>query len=91
MIESGDMKKISFLMFSMIIFDVSLFGIDNNGTISDEDFIKQWEQLEQRKLKARTKTTEMKVKTADMQKELETTKQLKKTVDELGKQIGIKD
>lgn len=55
---------------------------DNNKTMTDEEFMKQWQQLEQREKEAKTKTAEMKKNTQALDK-------LEKTVDELGNKLGV--
>ncbi len=55
---------------------------DNNKTMTDEEFMKQWQQLEQREKEAKKKTAEMKKNTQALDK-------LEKTVDELGNKLGV--
>ncbi len=55
---------------------------DNNKTMTDEEFMKQWQQLEQKEKSAKDKTLKSET-------ELNTSKKLGKTLDELGNKLGV--
>lgn len=74
------MNKLLILALLSVFLNARQF--DNNKTMTDEEFMKQWQQLEQREKEAKTKTAEMKKNTQALDK-------LEKTVDELGNKLGI--
>lgn len=74
--------KITKLILSTSLFISSLFAADANKTMTNDEFMKQFMVLEQ-------KEKDAKAKTIQVQKKLEETKKLRKTVDELGKQVGV--
>lgn len=55
---------------------------DANKTMTDDEFMKQFIVLEQKEKSAETRMLKI-------QKKSEETKKLRKTVDELGKQVGV--
>ena len=55
---------------------------DNKKTMTDEEFMKQWQQLEQKEKSAKDKTLKSET-------ELNTSKKLGKTLDELGNKLGV--
>lgn len=57
---------------------------DTNKTMSDEEFMKRFMALEQEE-------KDTKEKTIQVEKKLEETRKLRKTVDELANQLGIKE
>lgn len=69
------MKRV-LLVLCLSILHTNFLYADNNKTISDEEFMKQWEQLEKER-------KEVKDKTEKSKKELEDSKKLGRTLDEL--------
>lgn len=57
---------------------------DKNQTMTDEEFLKQFMALDQEEKDAKAKTVQV-------EKKLEETRKLRKTVDELANQLGIKE
>jgi len=70
------MNKVLQSIIYVAILCTSFLYADNNKTISDEEFMKQWEQLEKERKEVRDKTEKSK-------KELEDSKKLGRTLDEL--------
>ncbi len=78
------MKKVLLSILGVIfLLANSINASDNNKTISDEEFMKQWEQLEKKKKEAIDKTTKTELQLKKSEKELEASKKIGKTLDEL--------
>lgn len=65
------------------IYAETLKSVSKNETISDEEFMKQYEQLEQRKKEAKNKTAKTELQLKKSKEELEASKKLGKTLDEI--------
>jgi predicted RND superfamily exporter protein len=56
---------------------------DSNLTISDEEFMKQWEQLEKEKKEEKDKTAKTELEQKKSKEDLKASKKLGRTLDEL--------
>lgn len=71
-----------FLILALLSVFLNAGQSDNNKTMTDEEFMKQWQQLEQKEKSAKDKTLKSET-------ELNTSKKLGKTLDELGNKLGV--
>ncbi len=84
------MKKILFsTIYTIFLMSNSIYAetvkiTDTNKTMSNDEFMNKMMALEQREKDAKAKTVQV-------QRKLEETIKLKKTVDELAGKLGIKD
>ncbi len=69
-------------MLYIVIFAVGLASKDSI-TMSDEEFMKQYEQLEKEKKEARDETVKTELQLKKSKEELEASKKLGRTLDEL--------
>lgn len=78
------MKKLLYsALLTIILTANSVFASDTNKTMTDDEFMKQFMALEQKEKNAKAKT----IKTGE---ELEASKKLGKTLDEVGSLIDMK-
>ncbi len=81
------MKKLLFLILSILLSSNFIYAgnkkSDTNKTMTDDEFMKQFMVLEQKEKNAKAKT----IKTEE---ELEASKKLGKTLDEVGNLIDMK-
>lgn len=81
--------KFFLLPLLSVIFLNPLFCADQNQTMSDEEFMRQFMVLDQEIKKDQAEIDNERAKTAEMRKKTSALKKLEKTVDELGKQLDI--
>lgn len=81
------MKNILFfvlILVSTLVYAETIKSIDSNQTMSNEEFMKKMMAFEQRQ-------NDAKAKTAKSQADLDASKKLGKTLDELINQLGIQN